>query len=201
MAGFLCGGLLTFLPVGPALAEGEFAPASIEKGVLLVASPLLTDPNFRQTVLLILKHGPSGTVGITLNRPTDVLLFEVLPDLIVLKGTSYRLFAGGPVQPTELVMLFRLKHPPADARPIFDGVYVGGTSALVERIITQPKPHDTFRAFAGYAGWAPGQLESEMLQGSWGVLPAGSFNIFDKDPATLWPDSLIRLQAPRVVSN
>jgi putative transcriptional regulator len=81
------------------------------------------------------------------------------------------------------------------------GVYVGGSNALLERIVTQPKPTETFRAFVGFAGWAPGQLEFEMQQSSWGVLPSDSFNLFDKDPATLWPDCLTRLQALRVISN
>jgi putative transcriptional regulator len=125
----------------------------------------------------------------------------VLPDLTVLKGTSYRLFAGGPVEPTHLLLLFRLKEPPVDARSVFDGVYVGGTPKVLERIITQAKPTETFRAFAGFAGWAPRQLEAEVLLGGWGILPPDSFSIFDQDPATLWPDCLSRLQAPRVISN
>jgi len=163
-----------------------------------VASPSLEDPNFRQAVVLVVEHGPEGTVGLILNRSTKVLLSDTLPELIVLKGTTYRIFAGGPVEPSRLLVLFRLKEPPADARSIFDGVYVGGTSRVLERIITQPKPTETFRAFAGSAGWAPRQLEAEMLLGAWGILPPDSVGIFDKDPAVLWSDCLSRLQAPRV---
>jgi putative transcriptional regulator len=201
IASILLGGCLTVLHAVPALASMEFSPSSVEKGVLLVASPSLDDPNFRRAVVLIVEHGPEGTLGLILNRSTNVLLSEALPDLTVLKGTSYQLFAGGPVEPTRLLLLSRLKKPSADVRPVFDGVYVGGTPEVLERIITQAEPTETFRAFAGYAGWAPGQLAFEMLQGSWAVLPPDSFNIFDKDPATLWPDSLSRLQAPRVISN
>ncbi len=201
MASFLLGGLLTVLNAVPALAEKEFSPSSVEKGVLLVASPTLDDPNFRESVVLIVEHGPNGTVGLILNRSTKVLLSDVLPELTVLKGTSYRLFAGGPVEPSRLLLLFRLKEAPADARSVFDGVYVGGTPKVLERIITQAKPTETFRAFAGFAGWTPRQLEAEMLLGAWGILPADSFSIFDQDPATLWLDCLSRLQAPRVISN
>jgi putative transcriptional regulator len=201
LATFLLGGLGILLSAGAALAEGEFSPLSVKKGVLLVANPSLADPNFRQTVLLIVEHGPGGTLGLILNRSTDVLLSHALPDLTVLKGTPYRLFVGGPVAPAHLILLFRLTQPPAEVRRVFDEVYVGGTPALLERIIRQPKPTETFRAFAGHAGWAPGQLDAEMLQGAWGVLPPGSFNIFDKDPDTLWPDSLTLLQGPRVIAN
>ena len=196
---FLFMGLLSLLPTMPAVAQGEFSPSSVKKGVLLVASPSLSDPNFRQTVLLIIEHGGRGTVGLILNRSTNVLVSEALPDLTVLKGTRYRLFAGGPVERTQLVLLFRLKSPYPDTRLIVDGIYVG-TPSVLERIMAQPKSSETFRAFAGLAGWAPGQLDYEMLQGSWGVLPSDTFNIFDKDPATLWPDSITRLQAPRTIS-
>lgn len=192
-------GVVILLCAMPALAQQEFL-SSVERGVLLVASPSLDDPNFEQTVLLIIEHGRNGTVGLILNRPTDVLLSEVLPDLPMLKRTTHRLFAGGPVGRTQMVLLFRLQEPYPDSRLIFSGIYVG-TPRVLERIITQPKPTETFRAFTGFAGWAPGQLEHEMLEGAWGVLPKNVFDIFDKDPATLWRDSLIRLQAPRTISN
>ncbi len=201
MASFLLGALLTLLHAVSALAGMEFAPSSVGKGVLLVASPSLDDPNFRQAVVLVVEHGPEGTLGLVLNRSTKVLLSEALPELTVLKGTSYRIFAGGPVEPSRFLLLLRLKEPPADARSVFDGVYVGGTPKVLERIITQAKPTETFRAFAGFAAWAPRQLEAEMLLGAWATLPPDSIGIFDKDPAVLWSDCLSRLQAPRVISN
>jgi putative transcriptional regulator len=201
MASVLLGGLLTVLPAVPALAGMEFAQLSVKKGVLLVASPSLDDPNFRQAVVLVLEHGPEGTVGLILNRSTKILLSDVLPELTVLKGTTYRVFSGGPVEASRLLVLFRLMEPSADARSVFDGVYVGGTPRVLERIITQAKPTETFRAFAGSAGWAPRQLEAEVLLGAWGILPADSFSIFDQDPNTLWLDCVSRLQAPRVISN
>ncbi|RPH81614.1 MAG: YqgE/AlgH family protein [Nitrospiraceae bacterium] len=201
IASVLIAGLLTVLYGVPALAGMEFAPASVGKGVLVVASPSLDDPHFRQAVVLVVDHGPEGTVGLILNRSTNVLLSKALPDIAALKGTSYRLFAGGPVEPTRFLLLFRLKEPPADARSVFDGVYLGRTPKVLERIITQAKPTDTFRAFAGFAAWAPRQLEAEVLLGAWAILPPDSIGIFDKDPAVLWSDCISRLQAPRVISN
>ena len=197
MASFLLGGLLIVLHAIPSLASMEFAPSSVAKGVLLVASPSLEDPHFRQAVVLVVEHGPEGTVGLILNRSTKVLLSEALPGLTVLKGTSYRLFAGGPVEPTRFLLLFRPKEPPADARSVFDGVYLGRTPKVLERIMTQAKPTETFRAFAGFSAWAPRQLEAEMLLGAWGVLPPDSIGIFEKDPAMLWSDCISRLQGPR----
>lgn len=201
IASFLLGTLLTFLHAVPALAGMESAQLSVKKGVLLVASPSLEDPNFRQAVVLIMEHGPNGTLGLILNRSTKTLLSDVLPELTALKGTTYRVFSGGPVYRSNLLVLFRLLEPSADARPVFDGVYLGRTPRVIERIITRAKPTEAFRAFAGFAAWAPRQLEAEMLVGAWGVLPADSSSIFDQDPATLWEDCISRLQAPRVISN
>ena len=200
MLSVLLGALLTVLHAVPSLASTEFSPLSIKKGVLLVASPSLEDPNFRKAVVLVVEHGPIGTLGLILNRSTKILLSDVLPDITVLKGTTYRVFSGGPVEASRLLVLFRLMEPPADARSVFDGVYVGGSPRFLERIITQAKPTETFRAFAGSAGWAPRQLEAEMLVGAWGIVPADSASIFDQDPATLWLDCVSRLQAPRVIS-
>ena len=196
---FILAGLVVVLFAVPALAQQEFSPTSVTKGVLLVASPSLSDPNFHQTVLLIVEHGRSGTVGLILNRPTNVLVSEVLPDFTVLKRTTHRLFVGGPVEQTQLVLLFRLTQLLPDIRQIVDGIYVG-TPRVLEHIMTQPKPSEAFRAFSGFAGWAPGQLEHEMLEGAWGVLPKYSFDIFDEDPTTLWSDCITRLQVSRSIS-
>jgi putative transcriptional regulator len=197
MASFLLGGLLVVLYAPPVLAEVEFVQPSVGKGVLLVASPSLDDPNFRQAVVLVVEHGLGGTVGLILNRSTNILLSKALPDITALKGTSYRLFAGGPVEASRFLLLFRAKEPPADARSVFDGVYLGRKPDAMERIISRAKPTETFRAFAGFAAWAPRQLEAEMLLGSWAILPPDSVSIFDKDPAALWSDCISRLQAPR----
>jgi putative transcriptional regulator len=191
--------LLIVLLTRPALAQQEFSPRSVEKGVLLVASPSLSDPNFHQAVLLIIEHGRGGTVGLILNRATNVLVSEVLPDFTALKRTTHRLFAGGPVEQTQLVLLFRLTQLLPDTRQIVDGIYVG-TPRVLERIMTQPKSTEAFRAFSGFAGWAPGQLEHEMLEGAWGVLPKNSFDIFDEDPTTLWSGCITRLQVSRSIS-
>jgi putative transcriptional regulator len=98
-----------------------------------------------------------------------------------------------------MLLLSRWNEPQPNMRSVFDSVYVGGNPDALERLIKQAGSHAKFRAFAGYAGWAPGQLGFEMVQGGWAVLSAES-NLFDKDPASLWPDCLARLQAPRVIS-
>jgi putative transcriptional regulator len=193
--------VLCYLVVPSAIALAEAAPQApaIKKGVLLVAHPSLTDPNFRQTVVLVCEHNAEGTLGVIINRPTLVLLSEALPSVSVLKGTSYVLFAGGPVQPDGIVMLFRVAETPEQLRKVLDHVYLGLSREILEQVITKPSPTETFRAYAGYAGWAPGQLEFEMAMGSWAVVPADPASIFDKAPETLWTEMIEALQAPRVI--
>lgn len=172
---------------------------ALKKGVLLVAHPSLTDPNFQQTVVLICEHEAEGTLGVIINRPTAVPLSEALPNVSVLKGTSYVLFAGGPVQPDGILMLFRIAEAPERMRKVIERVYLGLHQETLERVITKPQPTETFRAYAGYTGWAPGQLEFEMAMGSWAVIPADPTSIFDKAPETLWAEMVEAIQAPRVI--
>ena len=182
------------------ICGAESGPSSVANGVFLVASPTLNDPNFSQAVVLVLEHGAKGTLGVILNRPTNMLLSEALPEVRALKGTTHRLFTGGPVQPSAMLLLSRSKDPYPEMRSVFDHVYIGGTPEVLDRMISRATPADRFRAFAGYAGWAPGQLGAEMRQGAWAVLSPDN-EMFDKDPAALWPESVARLQAPRVISN
>lgn len=199
-ASCLAGIMLFFPSLSESLAELDPLQVPPAEGVLLVAHPLMDDPNFRRTVVLLIEHGPQGTVGFILNRPSDIPLSQALPDLPAIKETGHPLFIGGPVSPTRMTMLVRLTEPLPDVRRVFDGIYVGGSLELLERLVTQPKPTEAFRVFAGTAGWAPGQLTFELRQGVWATLPPDASIIFDHDPDTLWAESLRRLQTPRIVS-
>ena len=109
------------------------------KGLFLVATPQLTDPNFAETVVLICEHGGEGTLGLIVNRPTPMRLAEALPQVGVLKGTSYQVYWGGPVEPNGLMLLYRLAEGNAEMREVLKEVYVGGQLETVERLITQPR--------------------------------------------------------------
>lgn len=200
VAGLFIGFLLTVVAKTASATEPEHeVMPPLGKGVFVVASPNLTDPNFRQTVVLICEFGPEGTLGIIVNRPTNVPLSEALPQITALKDTSHVLFAGGPVQPNGILMLFWVRQEPAGSRRVFEEVYLGGNMQTLERVLTRPEPSETFRAYAGYAGWAPGQLEFEMALGSWATVQADARSIFEKESVNLWSDMLRTLSAPRVI--
>ncbi|MGH7255681.1 MAG: YqgE/AlgH family protein, partial [Nitrospirales bacterium] len=195
---------LVILPL--ALSASSFLDAGLARslppiraGVLLIANPQMEDPNFRETVVLICRHGSDGTLGFVLNRKTDRRLADVLPDQTDLKETSAPLFAGGPVQPTGVLFLFRVQQPPADSQEVIAGVYWGGNLTEVRRIVTEGKPTETFHAFAGHAGWAPGQLQSELAVGAWAAVPADAALVFEQDPTDLWRLLLDRHRSPQYI--
>ena len=165
-----------------------FMKAPLGKGIFLIAAPSLRDPNFRQTVVLLCEHGAEGALGVVVNRPTAMSVSEALPQVSILEGQRHVLFAGGPVQTNQVMMLYRLDQLPENSHHVFDGICLGGDTDLVDRILTTSGGHDAFRAYLGYSGWGPGQLESEMQTGSWFTIPADPNAVFDKDPTRIWPD-------------
>ena len=165
----------------------------LSKGVFLVATPSLRDPNFRQTVILLCEHGPEGALGVVVNRPTAMLISEALPQVPILEGQRHVLFAGGPVQTNQVVILYQLSQKPTDTHHVFDGVYLGGNMEALERVLQVPTESDFFRAYAGYSGWGAGQLENEMKTGSWITLPADPMVVFQKEPSRIWSDIMLSL--------
>ncbi len=156
------------------------------KGIFLIASPSLRDPNFQQTVILLCEHGPEGALGVVVNRPTQITITEVLPHVPVLEGQHHKVFAGGPVQQQHLLILYRTPQNRADSHHVFDSVYLGGNAKALENLLRDPSSLDNLRAFIGYSGWAPGQLENEMQTGSWLTHPADPAIMFEADHRRLW---------------
>src|SRR4026208_1141512 len=162
--------------------------AQLGKGIFLVAAPNLRDPNFRQTVVLLCEHGAEGALGVVVNRPTAMSVSEALPQVPVLEGQRHGVFSGGPVQPNQVMLLDRLDQLPDNSHHVFDGVCLGGDMELVDKILTTSQGKEAFRAYVGYSGWGPGQLESEMRIGSWITVPADPAMVFEKDPTRVWSE-------------
>ncbi|RMH66165.1 MAG: YqgE/AlgH family protein [Bacteroidetes bacterium] len=157
-------------------------------GVLLVAPPLLADPNFRRSVVLLCEHGEDGSFGLILNRPMAIQPAEVLDDFY---GYDEPLSLGGPVEPNTLHYLHRHGDVIPGAIRVFDGVYWGGDFEAV-RTLTASGGASTgdLRFFLGYAGWSPGQLDAEIDAGGWFLARAREAAIFPRDPDRLWRDVL-----------
>ena len=168
-------------------------PQKVERGMFLVATPRLTDPNFRQTVVLICEHGSGGSLGLVVNRRTDRHITEVLPKATGLHEKAGFVYTGGPVQTGGLLILHRLGREVPESRPIFDGVCLGGDLDFLEDAFPRDEGEGLVRVYMGYAGWAPGQLQLELSSGSWLVLPAQMKMVFARDPLRVWP-AILRAQ-------
>lgn len=167
-------------------------PADLEAGALLVATPLLVDPNFAHTVVLLLDSDDDGALGVVLNRPSPVPVGEVLPGWgDVLTGPDV-LFQGGPVATDSALAIAELRagdEEPVGFRRLFARTGIVDLDAPAE-ILTPALTG--MRVFAGYAGWAAGQLRAEVEEGSWYVVPSLPGDLFGTDPERLWARVLRR---------
>lgn len=159
------------------------------RGHLLVAGPGLDDPNFRRTVLLVGEHGEDGAMGVVLNRQTSVTVADAVPPLAELVAADDLVFVGGPVRPQAVVVLADFVDP-GHADDLVLGT-VGFLPGEIEHADDVGRVR-ALRVFAGYAGWSPGQLEDELRERSWLVLPARVSDVFCDRPNALWRDVLRR---------
>jgi len=174
---------------------GEPEPSHLT-GRLLVATPAVDDPNFRRRVVLVLDHGLHGAMGVAIDRPGGVAVDQLLPQWHDLATAPAELFTGGPVSRDALIGLVRLTDRgaatldapgcPTGWRLLIDDDRPVGTvdlgcdpTAVAGSIIGA-------RLFSGYAGWETGQLEDEIEEGSWYVVPAEARDAVSADPEGLW---------------
>jgi putative transcriptional regulator len=171
--------------------------APLERGTLLVALPSLTDPNFVQSVVLLCDAGsPEGAMGLVVNRPTPLQLAEALPQETLLKGHEIPVFLGGPVQTDRILLLVRAEEPAEGFVEVLDGIALGGTLDALKEAATGQGITGQFRPYRGYAGWGPGQLEAEIDQGAWLLLPGDVDLVFSRSPLTVWQDLMARVGGP-----
>lgn len=155
-------------------------------GRLLVARPLLGDPNFHRTVVLLLDHNDEGTFGVVLNRPVEIEVDAVLPEWQAAVTPPSVLFQGGPVGLDGAIGVVTAPPgaplPPTVDRLVgpFGLVDLDSDPAALRGLITG------VRVFAGHSGWGAGQLEDELQEGSWFVIPAEPADAVTTEPATLW---------------
>jgi len=168
---------------------------SLSQGVFLVATHELGESYFRNTVILLAKYSHKGALGVIINRPSGISLSDALPDFKGLKKDFGTLFIGGPVARFSPLLLLRAERETKNTHHIFENTFYSTNIQVIIQIILNKNPKDKMRVYAGYAGWHAGQLESEIARGSWTVVRADQYTIFDKDPNTIW-DDMIRGDTP-----
>jgi putative transcriptional regulator len=151
------------------------------QGKLLVSSPALVDPNFRKTVVLVAHHDEDGAMGLVLSRPSEVPAVAAVPILEGMPGAADPVYVGGPVQPEAFMVLAEFDDVEQAAAPIIGRLGFMPADAEPEELAIV-----RLRLFAGYSGWAGGQLEAELAADSWVVVDAVADDAFADDPDELW---------------
>lgn len=163
-----------------------------------MARPDSVDPNFSGTVVLV-THTPTGdTLGVVLNRPTRLKLTDVAPEFPHADGYRERLYDGGPVLQRVIVALFHAAAPPAArAFRVLPDTYLSIHPDNIAALLERPQPGT--RLFAGFCGWAPGQLEAEIERDSWYVVPASEDLLFRRDTSGMWRELVDRASGRRTI--
>ncbi len=159
--------------------------------MLLLATPALLDPNFADTVILMLDVRGDGSLGVVLNRPTGLPVAEVLEAWGDVVAEPEVLFQGGPVE-TDGALAVALRRSDDEVlglREVVDRLALLDLDTPVELVSDELAG---LRIFAGYAGWGAGQLEREIEEGSWYVVPGTAPDVFRADTSTLHRDVLRR---------
>jgi putative transcriptional regulator len=159
------------------------------RGKLLIASPALLDPNFARSVVLIAEHTHEGAMGLVLNRPSDTEVAGSVDELGAVVAPGDLVYEGGPVQAAAVMVLAEFNDP-RDAAAIVLGdvgfLPADGAPGLLADGLRRA------RVFAGHSGWGPRQLDAELEEGSWLVVPAEIDDVFAPDPDELWSEALER---------
>ncbi len=185
--------LLAALALGVSAGEPDRDPSKLKAGLFLYAAPAMRDPNFAESVVLLVEHGAGGSMGLIVNRPTRVPLRELLPGFDD-KTSSLRFYAGGPVQPEAILALVRTSWPSESARRVLSDVYLTGALDDVRSALGAKDPGATLKVFTGYTGWGKGQLEAEVRAGAWVMDRADARSVFSPDPMELWQRIFIILE-------
>ncbi len=166
-----------------AISSGVIAAEDPGKAKLLVATEAVQGPMFEETVVLLLNYDANGAVGLVVNRPTEALPTQSLPEIAGIDRYEGPLYWGGPVELFTLRALQLTDSPPDNAISIFDAVYL---VPLEDTLVDRAESKANLRFFAGYAGWAPGQLDRELAIGSWHIVAATEAIVFADDSGGIW---------------
>lgn len=152
------------------------------QGQLLIASPKLFDPNFFRSVVLLVQHTDAGALGLVLNRPLEMTIANAWEQVSEMPcEATGQLHQGGPCEGPLMVLHTDASIPEL---PVIPQVFFTTDRDAIQQLVTQN--HSKMKFFVGYAGWSPGQLESELDDGGWLMTPAANKHIFEEEE-DLWP--------------
>ena len=189
--------MLVTIPAAARVAPGA-AVAQPAAGMLLVARRDLPSRYFAHTVILLLRHGATGTLGVIVNRRTHFSLQDLLPDIADATAVRYPLYIGGPVAPDRIFILIRNASPGHGIERVTDDIQFSAERTVLETLVEADKPASELRLYAGHAGWALGQLDRELARGDWHLVRAEAAQVFADDDEQLWTRLIDRLDPPGI---
>lgn len=187
LASTFCVLLLLLGPSRPISADDS--PQPHLTAILLSARSELPDPDFADSMVLVMNNLGPAPVGMIVNRPTKIAVAELFPNLKHLAQLHDKVFFGGPVELDTVWFLFRATKPPQHAIRTFADVWVSADRDLLLTLLARDKPMDGLRIFLGHSGWAPGQLETEIKNGDWTLRTADPDAIFKGKSNHPWPSA------------
>ncbi|SVA48979.1 uncharacterized protein METZ01_LOCUS101833 [marine metagenome] len=169
----------------------DFKNKQYGKGSLLIANPVLPDPNFSRTVILLCNHNDQGSFGLVINRSTQLKAPDLFSSIDILKSYNAKIYIGGPVSQSMVFYLYRSSRNVIDLDEICSGVYLGSNLETLESLYLDIKnPEENIRFYLGYSGWSGGQLDGEMEQNSWLVQDANEELVFLDSENLIWPKAV-----------
>src|SRR5579863_2597733 len=175
----------------PAFSQSD----DLAAGRMLVASRDLGDPNFAQTVILLVHYEEGkNAVGLVVNKRTDVPISRVFHDLKEAKGRNDPVYIGGPVELNSVMALLKSARKPEGADKVFGDVFLISNKDLLARTLGSDAEASVFHTYIGYAGWGAGQLEHEVDLGAWHIMPADVGTVFHSDPDSVWEGLIHRTE-------
>jgi putative transcriptional regulator len=173
-------------------------PGGLERqpaaGMFLVAKRDLRDPHFNRSVIYLLEHGPEGSVGLIVNRPSGVKLSEVITGIREQVAARHSLYFGGPVQHRQVIMLMRNAGQTRQIRRVVGDIYFSADRNVMNRLLAENKPQDELHFYAGHASWSAGQLARELQGDSWHLIEGDPQDIFSTNPGSLWERLIEQLE-------
>jgi putative transcriptional regulator len=176
---------LTLLVAASVAAQSQHT-RSLGAGKLLVASRDLGDPNFAETVVLLVHYDDEGVLGLIINKRSKIPISRALEDLKSAKGRSDTLYLGGPVGRTGILGLLRSRTKVEEGERVFGDVYLVSSATSVEKTLASGATADQFHVYAGYAGWTAEQLEGEVELGAWYIFSGDAAEVFASRPESVW---------------
>jgi len=163
------------------------------RGSFLVASRDSIGPFFYRTVLLMLTVDPEGAVGLVINRPTELPVSALLPQVPELAERTDPAHFGGPVEPNHVIVLIESEDPPTESLQVIGNVFASRSLDSIQSMARTKGPLLRFRAYVGYAGWGPGQLDSEIQANGWLHVAPDEDLVFDESLDNKWERAIGKL--------